>query len=163
VDPYGLCPSGAGIVVIFDKDAKLPVTGINVGHPGILIGSDTKGWHYFSFHGGESLISINGAIDNLEATTFNTLKEAFESGDLKDYDEFAYWKRGDGQIKNAYDTAIGWYNKGYYLTGYNCEDMVGAAAIAAGINWTDKFWPTDSWKINQPKADICGKIERNGK
>jgi uncharacterized protein (TIGR03000 family) len=77
-------PSGRDIVVLFGAD--IGAGGIKVGHPAILVGNETTGWDYLSFHAGGKKTTT----DNVVKMHFDTVADAKANKETKEYGEYLY-------------------------------------------------------------------------
>ena len=121
-------PSGKDIVLLMDPTAKVPVFG-TVGHPAVLIGNDTDGWQYFSFHGGDP----STTDDNLVKKSFKTLADAKKDAEVNSYSKFIRYKTNKAADDLAKKEALSWDKTRYDLATHNCSIFVYWVTKRAGV------------------------------
>jgi|GEM_PF-1800587 len=146
---------GYNAFYLIDGDLKIVD---NVGHAGVLMGSESEGWYYFSFGIGTTKGNAFTNDGNLAVEFFTTLREA--QNDLDRYSHYIHWNVNNStDIRSAIFEASKHLNDKYNLLTNNCDDIAADIIRAAGIDLEDSWIPnvtylneyysggdTNSWK-----------------
>ena len=133
-----------------------------IGHAAMLMGSESEGWHYFSFGKGttgengettwQDWVTPNG---NMEVDFFTTLNEAKEQNQR--YEDFLMWNvAGKHSVRSAFAQATAHLKSNYNVFGGNCDDIAINIIKSAGIELDDNWFPRNTYSNNKNDIDEFG-------
>lgn len=142
-DPSGLC-----VIFLLDTDN---IAALGYGHAGVLVGTDSGGWTYYSF------APVWGS--NLTVTSYATLGDALGDAEITRYELYLAYFTTPAQDAAARTNAATHVNETYHPTSNNCGHVAGAIVHAAVPAFTVNSWkPEQVFSTNLPNAQDSGGV-----